>query len=175
MVQKSILVVDDVADWREQLKSILKRSGYQVDTAANYRQALVKINHTLAELVIVDLRLDPVDENNRDGMLLLEQLSKLRINALVITGYGTADLKEKAQTLEAISFIEKGVIGKSLEKLKTIINTIFSEIEARDRNRAEVRQKFIQGEAVGFSSSAAGYPLRESLDETIEQVINGSP
>lgn len=173
MVNRNILVVDDVKDWRDQLQSILKRNGYKVDTAEDYKEALAKINHDPAELVIVDLRLDPVDENNQDGLHLLEKLAQQRINALVITGYGTLELKEKAEALKAVGFIEKGVIGKSLEKFKNIVNMIFSEIETRDRNRVEAAQKFYRGEIVGFPTDAAGYPLQDTLDHRIKKVVNG--
>lgn len=172
MVNKNILVVDDVKDWRDQLKSILKRNGYKVDTAEDYQEAIEKIDRNPAELVIVDLRLDPVDEANRDGIRLLEQLADRRINALVITGYSTAALKEKAESLKAVSFIEKSVIGKSLEKFKSIINLIFSEIEMRDKNRIEAAQKFYRGEVVGFPANATGYPLQESLNPQIKKVVN---
>jgi DNA-binding NtrC family response regulator len=173
MIHRRILVVDDVKDWREQLQSILKRNGYKVDTAQNYREALDKIDRNPAELVIVDLRLDPVDEDNREGIQLLEMLAYKRINALVITGYGTSQLKQKAETLDVIGFLEKSVIGRSLEKLKTVVNKIFSEIEERDHNQAELARKFGQGEAVDFPANAVGYPLRESLKHLIEKVLDG--
>jgi len=129
MQSKKVLVVDDVKDWRDQLKSILKRSGYTVDAAKNYREALEKTVHNRPDLVIVDLRLDPADEDNRDGMKLLETLAKQRINALVLSGYGTSALMEKAESLQAVCFLKKNI---SLNTLNSVIKIIFSEIEKRN-------------------------------------------
>jgi len=175
MEQRKILVVDDVTDWREQLRDSLRHSGYKVETASSYEEALQKIRAESDELalVIVDLRLDPSDEENRDGMLLLEELAQERINALVLTGYGTPDLEKKADELHCIKFLEKGIIGKSPDTLRSIIQAIFSEIEARERLRVEVRQKFSRGMAVGYVEEAAGYPLRKlakSLNTDIEKL-----
>ncbi|HEY85100.1 MAG TPA: response regulator [Chloroflexi bacterium] len=168
MKDKKILVVDDVKDWRDQLRSILKRSGYTVDTAKNYSEALEKIKYGQAELVIVDLRLDPVDENNRDGMKLLEILEKKRINALVLSGYGTSSLMEQAKLMQAVGFLKKNI---SLNKLKEVVKVIFAEIKKRDLNRAVETRKFYRGEIVGYPPEAAGYPLQESLTQKIEQLV----
>lgn len=171
MISKNILVVDDAADWRDLFQSSLKRSKYNVDTAASYQEAMEKLARNLVELVIVDLRLDLADEHNRDGMILLTELNRRGINALVITGYGTAKLKQQANSLEAITFIEKTVIGRSGHKLKKIVNKIFSEIEARAGRRNQLTEAFTRGEATGYPANAAGYPLRESLTESIEAVL----
>jgi DNA-binding NtrC family response regulator len=171
MQSKKVLVVDDVKDWRDQLKSILKRSGYTVDAAKNYREALEKTVHNRPDLVIVDLRLDPADEDNRDGMKLLETLAKQRINALVLSGYGTSALMEKAESLQAVCFLKKNI---SLNTLKSVIKIIFSEIEKRNLYRAKTTRDFYTGKAVGYAPEAAGYPLRESLNPKIAQVI-GDP
>ena len=171
MLHRTILIVDDAADWRDLLQASLKRSKYCVETAASYQEAMVKIAQDDIELVIVDLRLDLADEHNRDGMRLLKELHKRGINALVITGYGTSTLKRQAQSLEAITFISKTEIGRNGDKLKKIVDQIFSEMEARDHARTKVTVAFARGEATGYPAEAAGYPLRESLSDSIEEIL----
>lgn len=175
MLQRTILIVDDVEDWRDQLTSILKRNGYQVDVARNYQEALKKVKHNPPELVIVDLRLDPVDEDNRDGVQLLEMLASLRINALVLTGYSDSTLKQKAETLDVIGVLEKSFIAQSLSTLKEVINEIFREIETRTQYRIEATKKFYRGEVVGFPEQAAGYPLRNALQDAIKRALKSKP
>ncbi len=170
MPRKKILIVDDVKDWRDQLRSILKRSGYTVDAAKTYPEALEKTHRNRPDLVIVDLRLDPTDEDNRDGMKLLEALAKQRINALVLSGYGTSALMKKAESLQAVCFLKKNI---SLDTLKSVIKTIFSEVEKRELYRAKTTREFYTGKAVGYSHEAAGYPLRETLNQKIMQVVGG--
>jgi len=172
MVSRRVLVVDDATDWRDLFQADLMRQNYKVDTAADYREAMEKLARNPVDLVIVDLRLDLADEDNRDGLQLLVELHKRSINALVITGYGTAESKERARSYEAITFIEKSVIGRSKGKLRKIINRIFLEMEVRDKRRNELTEAFSRGEAIGYPAEAAGYPLRESLQKTIEAVLN---
>ena len=172
MITRHVLIVDDATDWRDLLNASLSRLKYQVEVAADYQEALEKLETSPPELVIVDLRLDPTDESNRDGMKLLEELNKRKINALVVTGYGTSILKQRAQSLEAITFIEKSVLGRNLEKLRNIVKQIFEEMEARDNVRGRLTKEFMRGKPVGYPADAAGYPLQESLKNSIKSVLD---
>ena len=122
--------------------------------------------------MIVDLRLDLAEEDNRDGMHLLRELNRRRINAIVVTGYGSVPLREEADSLETITFIEKSDIGRRKEILNEIVGKIFSEMEMRDRRRGRLSDDFARGKAIGFPSDASGYPLRECLNEKIEAVFD---
>jgi DNA-binding NtrC family response regulator len=104
-------------------------------------------------------------------MKLLETLARQHINALVLSGYGTSALMEKAESLQAVCFLKKSV---SLQTLKAVIKMIFSEIEKRELYRAKTTREFYTGKAVGYSPEAAGYPLRETLNQKIMQVV-GDP
>jgi DNA-binding NtrC family response regulator len=171
MIHRNILVVDDASDWRDLFQSSLQRSKYRVDTAANLKEALERLIQNNIELVIVDLRLDLIDEDNRDGMALLKELNRRSINALVVTGYGTAALQREAKALECITFISKTSIGHNGNKLKKIVNEIFAEIESRDRIRTKLTEDFVRGKPIGYPAEAAGYPLRESLSKKVEAVL----
>ena len=103
----NILVVEDMQDWSEQLSSTLKRDGYAVKTAGNYVEALDKLHRREYQLAIVDLRLSPNDEDNRDGMELLRDLANLKIPSVVVTGYGTTELARDASDEGTLYFLEK--------------------------------------------------------------------
>lgn len=66
-----ILLVDDSEDWRKQLGQLLQELGYQIMAVASKDEA---IHHfTTAEpydLVIIDLRLNDTDQDNKDGVKL---------------------------------------------------------------------------------------------------------
>lgn len=172
MLSKRILIVDDSDDWRDLLEASLRRYSYQVETAADLEEAVQKLDRARIELVIVDLRLDPADEDNRDGMKLLAELNKRSINALVVTGIGTTQLKEQAVSFEAITFIEKTIIGRNKDTLRKVVDEIYQEMEARDARRAELAGAFLRGQPVGFPSDAAGYPLRKPLNDALNSVLN---
>ncbi len=50
-----ILVVDDEPDTVELLRSILKSSGYEVETASNGKECLDKVNDKKIDLVLLDI------------------------------------------------------------------------------------------------------------------------
>ncbi|MFQ5613781.1 MAG: response regulator [Anaerolineae bacterium] len=168
MPSKRILIVDDVRDWRDQLHATLSRDGYKVSTAGTFQEALELLDYRQPELVIVDLRLSPTDENDRQGMTLLEELEQRHINAVVITGYGNQDLRRKAWKLHCFEFIEKGAFARSLETVRQVVSKAFQEIQTREKIRARLTRQFLNGQAVGFPPEAAGYPLRQPPPEAFE-------
>ena len=147
MDNKNILIVEDMLDWRDQFASTLQRDGYNVHTVASYGEALGEMKRNDYQLVVVDLRLSPVDENNRDGMILLEDLAKLKIPAIVITGYSTAELARKAfRDFDVIDFLEKSNLD--LKKLRQVVKEAFQKTEKMEAELAELRAKFLRGETI---------------------------
>jgi len=58
---KAILIVDDEAGIRNGLAYLLRRNGYKVDTAANGRLALTKLQEQVFDLILCDLRMPELD------------------------------------------------------------------------------------------------------------------
>jgi DNA-binding NtrC family response regulator len=159
MITKNILVVEDMPDWRDQLASTLKRDGYAVTTAASYGEALGELRRSEYRLVIVDLRLSPADENNRDGMLLLEDLAGLKIPAIVVTGYGTAELARRAfLDFGTLDFLEKKDL--KLEKLRQVVRAAFQKAEEMEKELSELRAKFLRGEIIRLPQNRLDQALR---------------
>jgi signal transduction histidine kinase/CheY-like chemotaxis protein len=67
-----ILVVDDDANTRDLLRSILTKDGWSVQTAENGRVALEKVKSTLPRLVLLDLMMPEMD-----GFAFLEEFRRL--------------------------------------------------------------------------------------------------
>jgi CheY-like chemotaxis protein len=59
--ERAILVVDDEAGIAKALAYLLRRDGHQVDTAANGRLALAKLQEHSYDLVLCDLRMPELD------------------------------------------------------------------------------------------------------------------
>ena len=147
MTAKKILIVEDMPDWREQLASTLKRDGYTVASVASYGEALGELRRDDYHAVIVDLRLSETDVNNRDGMILLEDLAKLRLPAIVLTGYGTAELARKAfQDFDVVDFLEKKDLN--LKKFRQIVKESVRQKEKKKKELADLRDKFLNGEII---------------------------
>ena len=159
-MRKRILVIDDVPDWRDQLSDILT-GDYEVQTVDNYEAAKAVIRNREAELAIVDLRLSPTDENNREGMELLKDLAEFRINAIVLTGYPEHQIKEEAEKkYNAFDFIDKSALAGNMRLLKNVIKEAFDLLESKRRDQNQSIREARSGQSVSFTKDLATWPLR---------------
>lgn len=160
-MRKRILVVDDVPDWRAQLQSILKNS-YEVETVDSYDAAMAVIRRGEVDLVIVDLRLSPTDENDRQGMALLKSLAEHRINAIVLTGYADLDIREEAEhAYNAFDFIDKSVLANNFQKIVDVVGEAFNLLEAKEKAKAQVMRAAGALQSVAFTDDLNSWPLRK--------------
>ena len=67
--QYRLLVVDDEQDILSLLETLLKKEGYNVETATSGEEALVKMEVNIPDLVITDLFMDCMN-----GMQLMESI-----------------------------------------------------------------------------------------------------
>jgi DNA-binding NtrC family response regulator len=106
-----ILIVEDLADWRELLMGLLQREGHQVEALATLQEARDYINQTKdLDLAILDIRLVETDETNEDGMRLLKELRERQAftRVIMITGHGTMETQRKAfREFQAFDFFRK--------------------------------------------------------------------
>ncbi len=108
--EKDVLIVDDERHWREQLADILMTDGYSVATANNYEDAFEALTTAHFKVAILDIRLVDADPNNDDGLRLLADIDKAKINTqvMVITAYGEERQKQVAnQSPKLLGFIDK--------------------------------------------------------------------
>jgi two-component system response regulator AtoC len=106
-----ILIVEDFVDWRELLKGLLQREGYQVEAVANIQEAREYLDKTKGlDLAILDIRLVEIDESNEDGMRLLSEVHEHRpfTQVIMITGHGTMETQRRAfRAFHAFDFFRK--------------------------------------------------------------------
>ncbi len=159
-MNKRILVVDDVPDWQATLREALNQE-YEVETVDNYQSAMEIIQKRAAELVIVDLRLSPTDESDRQGMELLKQLARHRVNAIVLTGYADKTLQSEAEEqYEAFDFIDKSTLGRNLQRLRDVVHEAFSILERKQAEKDESIKKASAFQTVTFSPDLSSWPIR---------------
>jgi DNA-binding NtrC family response regulator len=99
-----ILVVDDEADIRESLETLLTLEGYQVDLAANAAEGLARFEATPYELVLLDLMMP-----DRSGMDVLADIRQRDAETPVamITAYGSIEVAVKALRAGATNYFPK--------------------------------------------------------------------
>lgn len=160
-MKKRILVVDDVPDWRTTLENILK-SECEVISVDGYEPAMEIVKNREVELVIVDLRLSPTDENNRDGMKLLEKLAKYRINAIVLTGYPEQATQDEIENeYKAFAFIDKDTLASNFQRIRDIVQEAFSLLENVEKAKTKAIRAASSLQSVSFPEELSGWPLQK--------------
>lgn len=115
---ESILVVDDVKDQRLIASDMLMKLGYSVVSVANGEEAVDYIKNNSADLVVLDMIMDP----GMDGLDTYKKI--LEINpyqkAIIASGYSETERVREAQKLGATSYVKKPYL---LEKIGQVIKT----------------------------------------------------
>jgi two-component system response regulator AtoC len=127
MVPKRILIIDDEESFRHMLSVILKREGFEVETASDGEDALQKMKGDTYNQVLCDIRMPRMD-----GLDFLKKVQKAGIDTTLImmSAYGTIDTAIEAMKLGAYDYISKPF------KPDEIILTL-KKAEERERLRKE--------------------------------------
>ena len=150
---KRLLVVDDEPNLLLAVAAALRAEGYEVLTARNAREALVRVAESVPDLIISDIRMPGMD-----GYQLASQLRSSSRTALVPLVFLTA----KDETADRVAGFRSGVdayITKPFEpdELLAVIHSILNRVE---RTHAEIAR------LVGTSSDEAS-PVSAIQDEDL--------
>jgi len=99
-----VLVVDDEANLRKVLATMLRRTGYDVTVAADGEQGLAEFQKSGADIVVTDLVMPKVG-----GMEVLRAVNSSNpdVPVIIITAHGTVDSAVEAIKLGAFDYITK--------------------------------------------------------------------
>ena len=114
------MVVDDDAELRKVLSSILSEEGYAVKTAENGEQAIKTSEKTRFDLALIDIKLPDME-----GTKLLQRLKAKQphIVMIIVTGFPTIENAMGALNEGADGYILKPFeIGKLLQAVRKHLN-----------------------------------------------------
>lgn len=109
---ESILVVDDVMEQRELAAGILSKLNYHVKTASSGEEAVAWLRLAKADLVVLDMVMDP----GMDGLDTYKQILEIHPSqkAIIVSGYSSTDRVTEAQALGAGSYVKKPYVMEAL-------------------------------------------------------------
>lgn len=148
MNRPRILVVDDEANARTALRTLLEEEGYEVAEAGDGEQALDLLPSFAPAVVLTDLRMPKMD-----GVTLVQRAREEGYDAIfvVMTAFAAVDTAVKAMQAGAENFLVKPldfnavvvVLGKALEKHRLVQDTK----NLRERVRERVKPRNIIGDS----------------------------
>ena len=144
---KKILIVDDEVNMRLVLKAMLKKEGYDVETAADGMEALALLRHHEITACVTDLKMPKLD-----GMGLLNRMVEEypSIPVIIITAHGTVATAVDALKKGAFDYITKPF---DQEELKNVIGKAVKTRVLSDEEVHLVAADFDRSEIVGKSPS----------------------
>lgn len=99
-----ILIVDDESDMCWLLSRVFDDEDYKVITAVTGKEALTKVEKEEPGLVILDVKLPDIS-----GIEVLSTIKKVKsgIEVIMISAYGTEEIRKEAMRIGAYDFIDK--------------------------------------------------------------------
>src|SRR5215813_13918067 len=144
----SVLIVDDEAEIRESLQTLLEIEGFEVDTALSGEEGLAQMAERPFDLVLLDLTLP-----GRNGMEILSEIRAHdpRLPVIMITAYGTVENAVRAMQAGAANFVQKPWDN---EKLLADVRTAVARHRAEEENiqlKRALKQRYNFENIVGKS------------------------
>ncbi|MCM8814613.1 MAG: response regulator [Candidatus Omnitrophica bacterium] len=147
----SVLVIDDEIGPRESLRILLKDQ-YFLAFAQNGEEGISILKSSCFDAVILDLRMP-----GKSGIETLEEIRKFNadIPVIILTGYGTLELAQKAVHLNIFEFVSKpfdvneikDIVRRAIERnrISRLTNKILQQLQKLNtdlENRIEELEKF---------------------------------
>jgi DNA-binding NtrC family response regulator len=100
----AVLIIDDEAEIRESLQTLLEMEGFAVETAATGETGLQRIGEHPFDLILLDLTLP-----GRNGMEILAEIRahETSLPVIMITAFGTVENAVRAMQGGAANFVQK--------------------------------------------------------------------
>jgi len=114
---KKILVVDDEADIRSSVKTILEKEGYEIITAVNGDDCLKKLEKAKPDLILLDIMMPgtPVRE-------VVKKIKGTKIAYLSVVRTSEAEREQLLKSTNIVDFIQKPFDIKDLiKRVKKIV------------------------------------------------------
>ena len=148
MRSEKVLVVDDERSMREFLEIMLTKEGYNVQTAANGKEALTLTKKELFDLAILDIRMPKM--TGIETLCRLKEISPETL-VLMITAYASTDTAIQAMKQGAYDYITKPF---KIEEIKMTIQKALETKSLQAENtllRQVVEDRYRLGNIIGNS------------------------
>ncbi len=109
-----IMIIEDDEEMRSLLKDFFEEEGFETDSVTNGADALKVLSRDPFDLVITDVRMPGLS-----GLDILPKVRGLKPETpiIVVTAYGSEEVRRKSLERGATSFLEKPIHLSTLKRL----------------------------------------------------------
>jgi CheY-like chemotaxis protein len=131
-----VLVIDDMAAWRDILTRSLPAAEFEVESAATLEEAIDKLRTSFYHLLVVDMALVNKDINNRQGLALLDRLAREGLlnhafSFIVVSAHAKDTMRTAFARYEALDYLPKAgneesdIVGFDVAEYLTSVREAF--------------------------------------------------
>jgi len=113
-VKKKLLLVDDEETTLVAYRKLLSSSSIELDTAASMEEATSYLERQIYNIVISDLRLTGTLNLEGFDIARLARAKNPDTEIILITAYGTPEIKRQAVDLGVAQYLEKPILSSDL-------------------------------------------------------------
>ena len=131
---RAFLVEDDTA-WQRIYKFYLEKEGLITEVVGNKEDAFRKMDVSVFDIAVVDLRLNDEDENNWDGINVAKHLRETHpeTHLIVKSGFLGSNIQSELEELHADGIFDK---GNPIEEFVGLVKKIISLVCTQDNRKA---------------------------------------
>ncbi len=107
MKQPRLLIVDDEEVVRDNVRWVMERQEWVVESAGNEAEASQLLSASLFDVVVADMKMDQ-DESGIEILRLAKEINPA-VEVIILTAYGSLQNAARAMELGAFSYVEKNV------------------------------------------------------------------
>ena len=131
-----IVIADDEAVIRMDLKEILQEAGHEVvGETANGRRAVAIVRDARPDLVVLDIKMPDMDGIEAARMITADHLAPV----LLLTAFDDADLIERATDAGVLAYLVKPVEEKNLFPAMEIALSRWKEMQSLEEELSAMR------------------------------------
>jgi len=165
--QVNILVVDDNAENRLSLSTILSEPGQNVVTAASGRDALRRLLEQEFAVILLDVKM-PVMDGFETAALVRQRKSSERTPIIFITAFSDETHVSRGYLLGAVDYIVSPVVPEVLRSKVAVFVDLFRKTEQIRHQATSLRRRADQ--LYHLTEASLAINSADSLDEILEIV-----
>lgn len=111
MEKIKILICEDEAASQKAITNILAKRKYEVHTAADGQESLVKAKEVMPDLIILDIRMPKID-----GIEVLKRIREFdtKVKIIIVTAFQSPQLSQEASVYDISDYLVKPLSGEKL-------------------------------------------------------------
>ena len=167
MIKHNILIVDDEKDIIDLLSYNLKKNDFNVISANNGKEALLKLNNSI-DLIILDIMMPEMDGYETCKSIKSKTEFK-NIPIFFLTAKGTSDDEFKGLKIGAEDYIKKPI---SIKNLILRINNLFKRLSKKSNSSFIISKNQIMIENRKIKLTKIEFELLEIFTKNLNRIFN---